>query len=359
MTDVPHRANNFDLIRLLAATQVAVVHLIEHFRIEADTLLAVLRLFPGVPIFFVVSGFLVAGSLQRSASLAGFFRNRVLRVFPGLWVCFAVSLALAALFVELPWQTSGFALWVAAQLTVVQFYNPDFLRGFGVGVLNGSLWTIPVEVQFYAALPVVYGVARCLQGGDWKFFGAIAVVAAMALGAHAVFLHEFYGTKTLAAKLLQVSLLPWLGLFMLGALARWSWPTAERLFRGRLLVWLAAYLAGTLLLGQAGLAITGNAINTLSATGLAGVVLAGAHTGPRLSDRLLQGNDWSYGLYLYHGPLMNVALALSPDLAPTLTAALVLVASFVAAMLSWRFVERPALGLKSRPQKSREQTTVA
>jgi peptidoglycan/LPS O-acetylase OafA/YrhL len=43
-----------------------------------------------------------------------------------------------------------------AQLSIVQFYNPDFLRGYGVGVLNGSLWTISVELQFYVMLPWVW-----------------------------------------------------------------------------------------------------------------------------------------------------------------------------------------------------------
>ena len=38
----------------------------------------------------------------------------------------------------------------------VKTKHPDFLRGYGVGVLNGSLWTIPVELQFYALVPLIY-----------------------------------------------------------------------------------------------------------------------------------------------------------------------------------------------------------
>lgn len=42
-------------------------------------------------------------------------------------------------------------------MSFVQFYNPDWLRGFGTGVLNGSLWSIPVELQYYVLLPFLIG----------------------------------------------------------------------------------------------------------------------------------------------------------------------------------------------------------
>lgn len=47
-------------------------------------------------------------------------------------------------------------------------YSPRFLDGLGVGHINGSLWTIPVEVTFYAVIPVLvfvtsrFGVRRLL-----------------------------------------------------------------------------------------------------------------------------------------------------------------------------------------------------
>jgi hypothetical protein len=56
--------------------------------------------------------------------------------------------------------------WLAAQLTIGQFYNPVFLRGYGLGVLNGSLWTIPLE-QFCVLVPLLHRIFACAStAGD-------------------------------------------------------------------------------------------------------------------------------------------------------------------------------------------------
>jgi peptidoglycan/LPS O-acetylase OafA/YrhL len=334
------RDNNFDLVRLLAAAQVAVVHICEHLRIGSPMLLRVLDLFPGVPIFFFVSGFLVSQSLARAKGLGGFYRNRVLRVFPGLWFCLLFSICLAAIFTDIPWTSASFYIWLLAQLSIGQFYNPPFLRDFGVGVLNGSLWTIPVELQFYLVLPVLYFL--------WKRWrrGAEAAFVIAAFAAHTFFILAIYGQGTLFAKLAQVTVVPWLFFFIMGSLAARHWPRVEHLFRGRFTYWLTGYVAGTLAIGYlSSLEISGNRINGISAILLLGVVLSAAYTAPALSRRLLAGNDISYGFYLYHMPLLNAYMVVGAARSPG-GGALVFAVSVFVAVLSWRLVERPALAMK-------------
>ena len=89
--------NNFDLIRLIAAAEVAIRHTMVHvapkqFVYPLEVLFA---LVPGVPIFFFLSGFLISRSWERSPSASEYFRNRALRLFPALWTCIAFATALS------------------------------------------------------------------------------------------------------------------------------------------------------------------------------------------------------------------------------------------------------------------------
>lgn len=62
--------NNFDLLRLLAATQVAILHITTHLKTPfPEQVVNILEWFPGVPIFFAISGYLIAMSYDRSSSI--------------------------------------------------------------------------------------------------------------------------------------------------------------------------------------------------------------------------------------------------------------------------------------------------
>ena len=62
------KVNNFDLIRLIAALQVVFDHCLDHLKIDQKWffLSEISRLFPGVPIFFFVSGFLISKSYENN-----------------------------------------------------------------------------------------------------------------------------------------------------------------------------------------------------------------------------------------------------------------------------------------------------
>lgn len=334
---ISHR-NNFNLIRLAAAAQVAILHGAEHVGLRLpfhETTLAILDCFPGVPIFFFISGFLIASSYERE-TLAGFAWNRGLRIFPALWACFLVSVASvwgSGYFADHPVPLGTAAAWFAAQMSMGQFFNPGFMRDYGVGALNGSLWTIPVELQFYILAPVVVLLFRRVPLLFWTALGVFAAIN---------FAHTQYPIASLR-KVFAVTFAPWIYMFMLGAVAHFFWPKIRSIFVGKLLLWGALYAAVVALDVTVGIGASSNNILLPFVLALSGLVLAAANTAPGLSSRILGKNDISYGLYIYHMPVYNFLLYKHLSWGWLGFGVAVLCAA-----LSWWLVERRALRLKDR-----------
>ena len=89
--------NNFDLLRLFAATQVFLQHAKWHMGINPE-LFYWLSYFPGVPIFFFISGYLLYISYEKNCQNNNyyyyFFINRILRIYPALFLSFFISIFL-------------------------------------------------------------------------------------------------------------------------------------------------------------------------------------------------------------------------------------------------------------------------
>lgn len=341
------RINNFDFVRLLAATQVVVYHGVTHLDVPRWLVLAGdwLSYFPGVPIFFVISGFLISMSWERAPSLRQYAWNRLLRIYPALWGCLLVSLLIfLSAGNDLP-PARELGLWLAAQMTFFQFYNPDFLRGFGTGVLNGSLWTIAVELQFYVVLPLLAMFAR----RSWRAWLAVAGVSlALMLAVRPL----MFPAETLVQKLIGVSLAPFLFYFVVGVVLRYVYERRPRLLRGRAGYWALAYALWMAI--EIAFEISGsggNVLNPVSTVLLGLLTVSAAFTKPALSNRILRGNDISYGVYIYHMPVIN--LLLFYGLRGGYGIAIATAGTFLLAFASWRLVERPALGLKRYSMRSR------
>jgi peptidoglycan/LPS O-acetylase OafA/YrhL len=342
------RINNFDLIRLLAASQVAIVHTMSAFKmygINATAFNLGVRMFPGVPIFFVISGFLISRSYERSPSVRDYYRNRCLRILPALWVCLVAGVGvilIAGVSVLGPVSTRAWLAWWVAQMSMYQQFGPDFLQPLGMGSLNGSLWTIPVELEFYFLLPLIYAVFRLRRRrGDLALLGLLAGSAA---------LHWYYCRPSLYPDppphtFLVETVVPYLWIFLVGVLMQRHWTALRGFLVGRTLWWFLGYL----LIGVAtkGLHMyVGSAdISPLFLLPLAALILSCAFSRPALSDRLLHHNDISYGTYIYHALVLNVFVVLGVQ-GNILAAIAALGISFALGAASWWCVERPFLQRK-------------
>ena len=371
------RFNNFDLVRLVAAAQVVFVHAVGHSPVLAHgapwvrKLLDIIILFPGVAVFFVVSGFLIAKSYERlRENPRSFFRHRLLRIYPALIICLAASLVVLAAFGFLTPETTrapSFWAWLAGQLTFGQFYNPEYFRGFGMGVVNGALWTISVELQFYFLLPIVYTLVFPRSGNSAR--GRAMLWASFVVSFAAFWFVDDgingpggFTMAPMTAKLLFVSLVPHWWMFLLGILIHRHWHRLSRHLEGRFVPYFASYTAFAsvrqLWLGRETdwqpLYYLGYLPERIL---LAAATLSAAYTARSLASRLLGGVDISYGIYIYHFLVINVLMEMG-YMTGFGSVALVFAVSVTLGLASWHLIEKQALAFKGRVPKSRESETL-
>jgi peptidoglycan/LPS O-acetylase OafA/YrhL len=340
------RDNNFNLVRLLAAGLVLVSHSwpltatpgepLERF---AGFSLGHL----GVDVFFVVSGFLVTGSLLARDSLASFTRARVLRIFPALAVCaFGTALVMGPFVTRLPlaryftaWGTWRFALQnsVTWPMGVCWELPGVFAHQPGGPAVNGALWSLPWELTMYVMLVVLgwllLGARPRLRSVTFR-----TSVLALALTSSAGYgFNEAFG---LSSRFEIVQGLRLVALFFTAG--------ALYLLRDRVPLgwkWFAVALAALPPILWA----RGGAL-ALFPLGLGYVVLWLALVPGGLLRRYNQLGDYSYGFYLWQFPLQQCIILARPGTTQAELVGLAVPATLVLAIASWHLVEKPALARK-------------
>lgn len=337
--------NNFDLLRILAATQVVIFHSVMYLHLVKPAGYSFFLFFPGVPMFFTMSGYLISASYERNTDLKNYFKNRIYRIYPALWFCILLTIITATIFGGINFFNMSTPGWLASQL-VGGIYTPGFLKHYGIGAYNSSLWTIPVELQFYLVLPVVYYVINRFfiksKGSNIPFYVAWGLFLIIGVTLRAKFpgLMEDHGFG--AAKLFRYSFIPHFYLFLAGVLMQRLSASKSRLIAGKALYWFIFYVAYCYFVPL----VSAPAIIAASLI-LAVFTISLAYTAPGFSHKLLRGNDISYGVYIYHGLIINILVQLHCTGEWKYVALLIPVA-FSIALFSWKFIEEPMLRRKKK-----------
>lgn len=346
------RKNNFDLIRLIAALQVVVHHTISHLEIEHSSSVALVfsGLFPGVPIFFFVSGFLISKSYENNSSIKEYTQNRILRIYPALIVCTFIALLsvyVTGYFYNRDINIYHLVLWVTGQISFFQFYNPEFMRYFGTGVLNGSLWTITVELQFYIMIPVLYFIFGLAKRSYSNLKLIILIIFFMTIFIIKYKVGDIY-SENIIFKLLGVSFIPWIWMFLIGVFFQKNFIFFHKYLSGKILYVLPIYLLVSYICLKYFEWNMGNGINPIIFILLAITVFSFSYSFPNLSKMMLKRNDISYGVYIYHIPLVNILMyyGLMHNIKYFY---LVLSATIILAVLSWFFIEKNSMKFKKHP----------
>ena len=311
----------------------------------------------GVGVFFVLSGYLITDILlgqweQRHAlDLRDFWLRRARRLLPALFVLLVavvayVTLADPAELPELRGEVLAAVLYVSNWWYI--FHHVSYFASFGPPSPLTHLWSLAVEEQFYLVWPGLLWLGLRLLPRRALLLGTLALAAASAVAMGLLF-HAgagpnrvYYGTDTRAFALL-------IG----GALAQ-IWPSRHL---GNISARLRRSLEITGAVGLLGIFVLFAATNeyesflyptglTLLSLATAGVVAAVVLPEGRLAKSLgLEPLRWigvrSYGIYLWHYPVIALTTPLGQTGFSPLRTTLQVAAAICLAALSWRYVEEP------------------
>ncbi|KKL38637.1 acyltransferase [Burkholderia contaminans FFH2055] len=325
--------NAFTFLRLLAAYAVIVTHSYAVLGRQHDWLEA--HGFPqfselGVSAFFAISGYLVCKSLQRNPNPIAYLRNRALRIFPGLAVLLLLTIFVAGPIVAHMWSPEWLKYLTNLSLYKLVPMLPHFFATNPVPVINGSLWTLPLEMTCYLMLlGVSWAGALNWRGMLLMLLGFYAAFMGNMLWADGAML----GMSTF--QLARLGMFFWGGAFLATVALPRNW-----------ILWAASVLLALLpfylFASSPNWKIKAYAFNLL----LPFIVIFVAERLPKLA--FLNRFDISYGVYIYAFLIQQMLVwHFGTGMDPTVLSLLTVVIVTPIAAASWFLIEKPALALKN------------
>lgn len=330
------RPTGFDYLRIILAIGVICIHApLTAYGTDVYVWASGVRPFTRIilPMFFALSGYLVAGSLVRSKSVSQFLLLRVIRIYPALCVEVLLSaLIVGPLLTTLPLQryftNTLFFRYLLNATGDVHYFLPGLFGSNPLPrVVNGQLWTVPFELLCYVSFAVLSLIGLKRQ----RWIGPTAVVL----------LTLAYTTLKFRHGVPPVILGRVSGLFLVTSFL----SGASILFYSERLAWspwlcLASGVASLLLVG-----VIPNGDYLFVPFAAYFTVSIGLFNPKKLA--ILRGADYSYGVFLYGFVIQQVlTLTLPWSRVWWMNIILSVALSSIVAALSWHLVEKPALKLK-------------
>ncbi|MFA6157321.1 acyltransferase family protein [Mesorhizobium sp.] len=343
----------FNFLRITLAFSIVFYHVLtnsDHWDLAHGPVLWFLE-YSLVPMFFALSGFLITASAQR-LSLEDFLINRALRIVPALAVdilvcAFIIGPAVTTLPLANYFTNAGFFAYMLNIIGWVHFQLPGVFTRLPVPQVNGALWTIPWEICCYTIMSVmmVTGVVRrpvatVLLLAIFLLAGIMVEHFASAEAGEVSALHIIFVGR--GAHLITA--------FLCGIIA---YQLRDRIPMSRMLFGTCVGVAASAML-LLETSATGSVADRLILMPVLTYITIYSGLSRLVLPRILEGGDYSYGVYLYHVPFIQLAILVGPSILVgtvvgivTLTLTVGAVVLCVAA-ISWHLIEKPVLSLRKR-----------
>lgn len=305
-----------------------------------------------VPMFFALSGFLIAGSAQR-LSLKNFLLNRGLRIVPAL----AVDIVVCALIIG-PLVTPvalsyyfGSADFFKYFLNIVGWIHyslPGVFENNPTHRVNGALWTVPWEIFCYIIMSglMITSIVKSWQKTTALTAAFIVMGIVVQLYGH----HLPYRVNLVLSTFFVSRGAQLVFAFLLGILA---YQLREVIPHSRVLLAISAVIAiaAIFVLSSPSIETVPNRIIVIPALVYITVFIG---LTPVPLPSVFHKGDYSYGVYLYHDPFLQILIGLAPGifLAPKVGAlalyAIGICAAMTVAVISWHMIEKPILGMRKK-----------
>jgi peptidoglycan/LPS O-acetylase OafA/YrhL len=288
-----------------------------------------------VNLFFITSGFLVTKSMTYRRDLAEYSSARVLRIYPALIVHLAfIVLLIGPLATTLPiWDYLTHPDVWKQPFLVLSFFNSDMVLP-GAFLTNheqlagAPLWTLRYELMAYLGTALIFSLG--LMRRKWMILAQFIVPSLAWIVTKETGLYEHLPAT--AQSVLRFGIAYGLGATLFAYRKRLNFHLP-----GLLCMALLAVLCSQISAMEI-------AVNLMLAYGLMLVAFVKA---PRF-NRLQDLSDVSYGIYIYHWGLLQLAFYWWPQLSPIALFVLIAPLSYAIAYASWHIVEKPALKAKKQ-----------
>jgi peptidoglycan/LPS O-acetylase OafA/YrhL len=329
--------NNINFLRLLLAYVVVIFH----SQTLSGSQYPLEKLFDGhiaVCGFFIISGFLIIRSCWSSNSLQDYFIKRCRRLLPAYFFVIVICMIGLSLFSNLSkveyFKSPQLIKYFIANIFFMNFLQPSLpgiFLGNGSQAVNGSLWTIKIEIGFYIIVPILSYILNKLKTKKRiNFFLAFLYLFGNQYNFICLYISQKMGNRLIEE--LAHQLPGFIQFFAVGIFCAVNYDFVHKydkyLIIPGIIILAIYYIFGNEYLLPIGLGII--------------IMFIGFHF--HKLNNIGKNGDYSYGVYIFHFPIIQILVSSGYfKINKNITLLIVIGTVFSVAYISWNILEKKIL----------------